>query len=359
MRVEQITFSRFIAAVAIVVFHYGRDVFPFNHASIAFLFEQANLGVSYFFILSGFVMLIAYGNKQRVAALSYYKNRFSRIYPAYLLAILLLLLHELRLQNNINVADLTLNLLAIQAWVPGKAMSFNYPGWSLTVEFFFYATFPFLTNWLYRKHDLKLLALPVLLVWVMSQVLLHGLALGFPAESEAAPIFQFIYYSPLMHFNEFLVGNVAGLLFINKLYSKTGNYDGLVIAVLLLVVAVLKAPAGLIYHNGLLAVLFIPLILLMALNSGRLTTLCNHKALVYLGEISFGIYILQVPVYAWCGSVLQKLQITDTTLSFYFSLGMLLIVSALSYRYIEKPLREGIRKLHLPKQTAYQVKQPM
>jgi hypothetical protein len=63
MRIEQLTFTRFIAAVAVVIFHFGREVFPFQHPILQPLVLSANIGVSYFFILSGFVMIIAY-NKQ-------------------------------------------------------------------------------------------------------------------------------------------------------------------------------------------------------------------------------------------------------------------------------------------------------
>ena len=44
MRIEQLTFTRFVAAISIVIFHYGKDVPPFNYLS--FLFQQANIGVS-------------------------------------------------------------------------------------------------------------------------------------------------------------------------------------------------------------------------------------------------------------------------------------------------------------------------
>ena len=59
MRIEQLTFTRFLAATSIVIFHYGVKCYPFNNNEIAFIFKSADVGVSYFFILSGFVMLLA------------------------------------------------------------------------------------------------------------------------------------------------------------------------------------------------------------------------------------------------------------------------------------------------------------
>lgn len=92
MRIEQLTFTRFIAAISIVIFHYGKESILFNNNLVGYVFKQANVGVSYFFILSGFVMIIAYHNKSEINFIEYFKNRFARIYPVYLLAILSLLL---------------------------------------------------------------------------------------------------------------------------------------------------------------------------------------------------------------------------------------------------------------------------
>ena len=72
MRIEQLTFTRFLAAIPIVLFHYSREIFPFNTPALNFWVVNANMGVSYFFILSGFVMAIAYGNRHRDTAESHH-----------------------------------------------------------------------------------------------------------------------------------------------------------------------------------------------------------------------------------------------------------------------------------------------
>ena len=91
MRIEQLTFTRFLAAISIVIFHYGDQIFLFNNKYVQFIFGQANIGVSYFFILSGFVMIIAYNTNSKINFFQYLKNRLARIYPVYLFAIFLLL----------------------------------------------------------------------------------------------------------------------------------------------------------------------------------------------------------------------------------------------------------------------------
>ena len=139
MRIEQLTFTRFIAAISIVIFHYAKDIPPFNFDFTSFLFQQANLGVSYFFILSGFVMIIAYWQKDKVPLLNFMKKRFARIYPVTFLAAVLLLCFKVLeyflfpANSDLNLNDFLLSISLQQAWIPAKAMSFNTPAWSITV----------------------------------------------------------------------------------------------------------------------------------------------------------------------------------------------------------------------------------
>lgn len=343
MRIEQLTFTRFIAAVSIVVFHFGQKSFIFNNEYVGFIFKQANVGVSYFFVLSGFVMVIAYESKTTICFTEYIKNRFARIYPVYLFAIVLVLLPQF-LTNNVDFEGLILNLLMIQAWFPGQALSFNPLGWSLSVELLFYVLFPFLFNFLYKKERFKNITIGILLFWFISQVVFHFLV------SMNYIVFSYkgndLRYFPLMHLNEFLIGNLAGFCYVNEIKKKKRKLDWQIGIVAVAIGVLLKFPIGLNFHNGILALLFVPLILLISLNDGRLTSLFNNKLCVFLGEISFGIYILQYPVFSIISaySVNKYFQIDDFTVVFFIRLILLILLSSLSYVFIETPIRNKIRK---------------
>lgn len=347
MRVEQLTFTRFLAAIAIVIFHFGIDLFPYNNELFLFLFKRANLGVSYFFILSGFVMIIAYSNKSKLNFFGFFKNRFARIYPVYLLAICLMFLFKIISHKPLEITGLTLNLLLLQSWIPGQTLTINGPGWSLSVEFFFYALFPFLLNNIYNKKPIKTLFLPILLFWLISQLAFH-LFLSSPFYSDyPSKSHEFIYYFPPLHLNEFLIGNLAGLLFTNKIIPQNKNYDWLIILILISIILIFKNPIGLNFHNGMISLLFAPLILFFASNKGKITTLFRHKFFVFLGEISFGVYILQIPVFFFTKNIFKFLNITDPQVSFYCFSTILIIISALSYIFIETPLRNKIKDIRL------------
>ena len=87
---------------------------------------------------------------------------------------------------------------------------------------------------------------------------------------------------------------------------------------------------------------FAPLILLISCNNGLFSKLSNLKFLIFLGEISFGIYILQKPIFMAIKGVFTAFNWHQPILQFYISLIGLLLVSALSYHYFENPLRRKI-----------------
>ncbi len=343
MRIEQVTFTRFIAAMAIVVFHFGRNKFPFDDSSVSFLFQYADIGVSYFFILSGFIMIIAYGNRPRVSQWEYFQNRFARIYPVYAFALILFVAVEVMLSHNVNVTDLTINLGLLQSWIPGKALTLNYPGWSLSVEFLFYAVFPILFNRLYLDRGKSLFAW-VALFWLGSQLFLH---IGYTTVFQDVPPFadrSFINYFPLMHLNQFMVGNLAGIYFLNH-QEMRGTHDMKILALLASGVLLIRYQSDVILHNGLMAIIFVPIIVFMALNTGVITRLFRHRLAVFLGEISFGIYILQAPVFIFTHHlliVILGLQLYSIHV-FYISILILIAVSSVTYLAIEKPMRNVLR----------------
>ena len=70
-------------------------------------------------------------------------------------------------------SNLFSNLFLIQAWIPEKALTFNPPGWSLSVEFIFYLIFPLLYNKVYRKVKNRTVFIYVILFWFISQLVFN------------------------------------------------------------------------------------------------------------------------------------------------------------------------------------------
>jgi peptidoglycan/LPS O-acetylase OafA/YrhL len=342
MRIEQITFTRFIAALLIVLYHFGRDL-PLFGGGMHFLILNANTGVSYFYLLSGFIMVVAYSNHEKINAVNYIQNRFARVYPVYIIALAVMFVVKMTMMG-IDYRGLFLSTTMLQSWIPGKALSYNFPGWSISVEFFFYVLFPLLFNYLYRKFSWKQLLIPILTIWAISQIAFHYLLYSPFYKGDPSVSHQFLFYFPPMHLSQFLIGNLAGLFFMK--YSKYGqrNFDIPIVLLVTAMLLVLKYPFGMNFHNGLLAVFAIPFIVLLAFNNGLITKIFNKPPLIYLGEISYSMYILQLPVFL----LLKNYDLGSPTLAFFIKLSVLILLSSLSYTYVEAPMRQKIKAYRLP-----------
>ncbi|WP_081413975.1 acyltransferase family protein [Chryseobacterium daeguense] len=339
MKISQITFTRFVAAIAIVISHFNKDLFLYKIKYISDIFLRANIGVSYFFILSGFIMIVAYHRKAKIDYLDFYRNRFARIYPLYVLGLLLYLVTK---YSGFSFYRLFLYLSGLQSWIPGDALVLNFPGWSISVEFLFYLIFPLLYNHFYSKENKSIWVITAL-IWIGTQFFTNLYVNSGAYKGPHTVSYEFIHYFPLLHVNEFLAGNLAGLFFIKNFRER--NYD---ITIVLIFTAVLLSlifiPLN--FHNGLMAVLFIPLIYFISCNKGLLTTVFSLKPLEYLGEISYAVYIVHIPVLYILRMVLwEYFQIYESNSVFWIYMAVLLLVSAVFYQFIEKPLREYLKKL--------------
>ena len=349
MRIEQLTFTRFIAATAIVIYHFGMGSPLFNNQYFSYIFSKADAGVSYFFVLSGFVMIIAYIKKKNISFVDFLRRRLARIYPVYVLALFLVVF--IKSSDNVRITDLLLQIGIIQSWVPGRALVLNYTGWSLSVEMFFYVLFPWLMAFFYKKYSVFTSIFWVVIFWVFSQMV-YFLVLE---EHFNLPFYNWkdLKYLPVMHLNEFLMGNVAGLWFVknfkkfNTLYTFKKYIPLCLCLATFALLFLLKNLSGSIHHNGLLVIIFVPIILLLSISSHSLSNIFSKKPFVLLGEISFGIYILQVPVWILFSDYRMNKyfgldKYDDFTMSFLIRFLILLIVSAISYLYFEKPIRNYI-----------------
>lgn len=324
--------------MAIVISHFNKDLFLYKIRFISDIFLRANVGVSYFFILSGFIMIVAYHRKEKIGYLDFYRNRVARIYPLYIVG---LLLYFFTRYSDVSFYKTFLYLFGIQSWIPGKALILNFPGWSISVEFLFYLIFPWLYNYLYSKGNKSIWIIAVL-IWIGTQVF-SNLYINSPAyKGPHTESHEFSHYFPLWHINEFLIGNIAGLLFVKN--RKEKNYDlAIVVFFTAIILSLIFIPLN--FHNGLMAVFFVPVIYLISCNNGLITKFFALKPLEFLGEISYAIYIIHIPVLYIIRSVLwDYFQISKSNTLFWIYMPVLMIVSAGFYQFIEKPMRDYLRK---------------
>ncbi len=334
MYVPQLTFTRFIAALAIVFFHFAQELEPFTGSAMHMLLSTSNIAVSFFFILSGFVMIVSNANKEKIDTLHFYKKRFLRIYPIYLISTALLFVVFALAGASMDIDAFVLNILMLHAWIPSKSMSFNFPTWSICVEVFFYFLFPYIYNYLFRRFSIKYLAVFIVLIWVVSQIITDQLMYAHAHELMTKDERRFIFFFPLWHLNAFLIGNLIGQLFVQ--YPAKRNYTVVILLCIACILLAMLFPLGFVLQNGILSIFFAPLIYFIAKDNSAITQLFSRKGFLFLGEISYALYMLQNPVFVWMEKILKLTHVSNPQTVFYLSLTVLLIASALVYVITEK-----------------------
>jgi peptidoglycan/LPS O-acetylase OafA/YrhL len=343
MTIEQLTFLRFIAASAVVVFHFGRNTRSLAWANA--LWDHSNVAVSFFFVLSGFILAHVYGAKGIRRALDFYVARIARIVPIYWLALLLVVLYEPR-QGPLITWWVWLSAGLLQSWWIGYSQILNVPGWSLSVEVFFYLLFPLLLHWLARLRTRTLLSTAAT-AWSLN-LALHVIIYRWTDPYQFPYLRDFTFYSPFTHLATFVVGIAGGIVFDRWRASLRRWAMPLMVAstALFLVAVLLPNPAIKYMHNGLLAPVFLVFLWGLGANPDLVVArVLRLPPLVLLGEVSYGIYILQLPVRYICSALVLRFSLSvDASFAVYYL--MLVAVSVWTYRQLERPSRESIKRLY-------------
>lgn len=275
----------------------------------------------------------------------YWINRFSRIYPVYFLALVFVAIYYYGIDRSIFTSfnlRFPFELLLLQSWI-GKT-SLNFPGWSLSVELFFYLCFPFFIFWFSRKRSFRL-AILGLLLFLIGQLLYFYIANKFPLNSRLRLAFD---YFPLLNISTFAIGGITGILWVRHQAQLTGKLwlskliaYGLACIGFLLIIRLLDFNN--LHHNGLLSLVYSCFLIGFSLPSA-FTRVLGNKYFVYLGDISYSIYILQYPVwlfYRYCFKQENGWQ----GYHFWGYLVGLIVVSAFVYSTYEKKMQQYFRTI--------------
>jgi peptidoglycan/LPS O-acetylase OafA/YrhL len=149
-RLESLTGLRFFAALAVFFHHtFAASIVPGGLARVPgtqHLADTGMVGVTFFFVLSGFVLAWSYDDT--LPRSGFYGRRFARVWPLHALttAAAVLLVLPLLDRPQTGAGALLAALLLVQAWswAPTVYFAANGPSWSLSCEAFFYAVLPFL-----------------------------------------------------------------------------------------------------------------------------------------------------------------------------------------------------------------------
>ena len=358
-RLHALTTLRFFAALHVVLFHMrvvgilpGGPWWYQNFASIGFV------GVNFFFVLSGFILVYTYEGPELSPA-KFWWARFARIYPAYAFSLILAAPFFFFAVRSLDLpffawskehlaAAFLLTLMLLQSWVPQAALTWNSVCWSLSVEAFFYLVFPFFLR-SSRKLSPKTLLVCLVGLWFVSlsfsfsYVHFHPDGLDKINSGETNLFWKNVLsFNPLVRLPEFLIGMFACRLFLARGNGDITFATPLIFAGLLgfasVILLVSKIPSP-VLSAGLLSPAFAAMIYGLA-QQPKWTSFLAAPLPVLLGDASYSLYLLHslvitrvfdsVPHFPWLARVAACFLAA-------------ILASLLSYRLVEEPARRFLR----------------
>jgi len=342
--VRALTGIRGLAALYVVCFHVFIPI-PTNWRIMA----HGYIAVDLFFMLSGFVMAMNYGHmfQQHITLRScriFFSRRFARIYPLYLLtlllAFLLVLTGHLQYFGSRLRTDFVANLFLVQNW--GWWVSLNVPSWSISAEWFSYLLFPALLPLaLHRRRHLPALmgvTIAVALVLLVARDK-HAFFEGSGPLSVLRCVLEF----------------TLGLLLFRIRHSRLAAALRQPVSGYLLAAALLL----LLRSNrleALVLLLFPPLILALDQDERGLGRFFATPPLEALGLHSYSIYLLHwdfIPIMNGLDAWLRTRHLPHShTVAVATTFPLLLVASWLTFRLVENPGRALLRRLLEPMRNA-------
>jgi peptidoglycan/LPS O-acetylase OafA/YrhL len=350
---------RGIAALWVVIYHYNIWAPNAHLDAHSPIVGKGYLAVDLFFMISGIVMTHVYHHDfLRDVRGNYFRflgARVARLYPLHLLILLLFLATALSSRTadyvatgDFNPIPLTgarsisaffANLLMLQGVNAGD-LSWNYPAWTISIEFIAYLLFPLLLPAIWEASPKLKAVLTAVLLGLLSYLML--LTNDYFNQWDGPTTL-------LRCLPEFVLGMLLYSLFCSGRFHRLIATDAAAIGTL--GAALILLQTGL---SDFLTVVVFALLLLAAVgNDGRMTRLLNIGPLVWLGEISYSLYLAHGFVQFGATRLLAAAGITDRG-SIPHGYSLLLIaamiltsfgIAILTYFTVERVARRRLRRL--------------
>jgi peptidoglycan/LPS O-acetylase OafA/YrhL len=353
-RLNALTGLRCFAAINILFFHFSNaKTFGF----LAPVVEAGYVSVSYFILLSGFVLGYNYNARARAGELDtkrFYKARFTRLYPIYFLS-LILALPMLRQEWGSHThamfwTGVALTPILLQGWIPAIATFLNTPAWTMSAESFYYVVFPWMARWKKPTHIFHHLG-KLAAVWVLGMIpgalymYFNPDGIAWPDRYSYGHWLWALKYTPYAHVASFIFGVLLAeldeVMVRNsslRLYLALVGFGG-IYGLLCLGPLVPYA----IIHDGLLMPLFACIVLGLA-GENWLSRALGIRPLVFIGEASYCLYLLHFNLW----EMIHHSHILERTGLIRFdpwiSYVALILLALLALHLVEKPAQKWLRK---------------
>ncbi|MGC2856619.1 acyltransferase family protein [Novispirillum sp. DQ9] len=357
--IKPLTSLRFFAAMMVVVLHV-KDEFgsAFNLNDISLMFDAGGIGVDFFFLLSAFILSHVHRADFLDSPWPQYKRflllRLARIYPLHLVILLLwlvafslvpliaggLVTPQDGMAEKHSAESFFTNLLLIHAWGFHDIETWNHPSWSISSEWFAYLLFPVMIALWYRIANWRLRVLAAVLAYAGSAALYVA--------ADAYDLLLTVHYGNLRIFFLFVMG--VGLYDLFSWLRENGRRlpaaDAVAWAAIAVTLVLMHLDASMALLVPVLAVL-----LLAAADARRsFHTVFSWSPLVYLGEVSYAIYMVHALVEKvwefiyrkWLGDGFFTFE--TATLALLGLMAACTIGGMVLYHVVELPARRFLRR---------------
>jgi peptidoglycan/LPS O-acetylase OafA/YrhL len=353
-RLDALTGLRCFAALNIVFFHFGN---PDWFGPLAPVVNAGYISVSFFIMLSGFVLAYNYSARAQEGKLGkarFWKARLTRLYPVYLLS-LVIGWQTFQGERAAHTHAMfwwgaVLTPLLLQGWIPEIATFGNTPAWTMSAEASYYVGFPWIAaikppqRW--SGHAWRLGGLWLLgIIPGALYVLFNPDGIAHVDRFSVGPWLQALKFTPIPH----LAGFVFGVLLaqLDEIIPREG---WLRVAIGLFGFAAIYAilaqggrvPYALV-HDGLLMPLFGCLIIGLA-GINILSTFFGFSVFVFVGESSYCLYLMHFNLWNLLheSGILPRLGLAR--FDPWISYAILIAMGLLALHLVEKPAQKLLRR---------------
>ncbi|MEZ0129112.1 acyltransferase family protein [Flavobacterium sp. LBUM151] len=348
-----LTGVRSIAAYMVYLNHFFLFHPVFNKTAFA-VFNELHIGVTIFFVLSGFLICYRYFDYEHINFKVFIKKRFARIYPMYFILTTITFICFAIYKNQYTITYLKiyiLNITLLRGFFQDYIYSGIGQGWSLTVEEMFYFLAPLFFILIKNKRiflfiiPIVFISLGLLLVYFFNEINNLGIK-TFGLMNSNLFMLNLTFFGRI---TEFFMG-IGLALFVKKYLNnfRTKYFTAIGVVVIILCVyclMTLKAEIGDgkdCYPGVLINNLILPLFgvapLFWGLISEKtiLSRILSSRLFVLLGKSSYTFYLIHFGIFV---TLLNKI-----SANFLFEFVVLNLISVLLYLYVETPLNRRFRK---------------
>lgn len=368
--IDALTGLRGFAALWVLVYHVWvaatprRIEFPLGSWTLDFtpFFSIGWAGVQIFFVLSGFLLAQPYVRWQAGAAARpdvgpYLARRCVRVLPGYYLQLMLLIVLAWTLDGRQVIAGVGGALgYAGMLFVPEPigVPLLNQVWWTLPIEFSFYLALPLLAGLLrgWRVLLLLLLAMGIMVAWRWFAITVLADA---PPDARRA-----LGYQLPGALDSFAMGMVTAFMYQRGgvaawLGARSWRREWLALAGAMLGLCLLYwvhygyraywSPSAITFlWTPLFSVATAALIFAAAAGSWPLRQIFANRLALYLGTVSYGIYLWHYPLLGWLAAAIPAREGYALFWLLPACLGATVMAAALSWRWVEQPAIAWVRR---------------